>query len=197
MNIFKDRLECPCYSRLPALFGCLALAAFVAACSSVKTYVNKAPVKARTFSYLDPGSREVPSYAEAKKEAHAIIQQAITKCLAAKAVSHVPSGGEVTVAYLVVVGNNSTTTSLNNYFGYTDDSNAFVDKIHAAQTGSQSRGYFQEGTLVIDFVEPGTSKVLQRRCIQAPVLLNLSQEARSERVQKIVDQALRDVPIVP
>ena len=123
-----------------------------------------------------------------------MIQQAINRNLAAKGVSQVPSGGDVTVAYLVVVGNNSTTTSLNSYFGYTDDSNAFVDKIHAQETANQSRGYFEEGTLIIDFVDAGTSKVLQRRCIQAPLLRNLPAETRSERIQAVVDQALKDVP---
>ena len=181
-------------SMATTLLGCLLLAGVLVACSSVKTYVNKAPVKARTFSFLNTGSRDLPSYAEASQQAHTMIQQAINRNLAAKGVSQVPSGGDVTVAYLVVVGNNSTTTSLNSYFGYTDDSNAFVDKIHAQETGNQARGYFEEGTLVVDFVEPSTSKVLQRRCIAAPVLRNLSAENRSERIQTIVDQVLKDVP---
>jgi hypothetical protein len=189
-----DRLRT---SKATALLGCLLLAAVIAGCSSVKTYVNKAPVKGRTFSFLNTGSRDVPSYAEASQQAHAMIQQAIKRNLAAKGLSQAPSGGDVTVAYLVVVGNNSTTTSLNSYFGYTDDSNAFVDKIHAQETGNQTRGYFEEGTLVLDFVDPGTSKVLQRRSIQAPVLRNLPAETRSERIQTIVDQALKDVPVVP
>lgn len=184
-------------AKTAALFGSALLALALFGCSSVKTYVNKAPVKARTFSYLNTGARDLPDYAEARKEAHAAIQQAINRNLAAKSVTQVPSGGDVIVAYLVVVGNNSTTTSLNSYFGYTDDSNAFVDKVHAQETGGQARGYFEEGTLVIDFVDPATSKVLQRRCIQAPLLRNLTNEARSERVQGIVDQVLEDVPIAP
>jgi hypothetical protein len=194
MNKINSRFDCLRSSRTTTLLACLLLAGVVAACSSVKTYVNKAPVKASTFSFLNTGSRDVPSYAEASKQAHAMIQQAINRNLASKGVSQLPSGGDVTVAYLVVVGNNSTTTSLNSYFGYTDDSNAFVDKIHAQETGNESRGYFEEGTLVIDFVDPGTSKVLQRRCIAAPVLRNLSAENRSERIQTIVDQVLKDVP---
>jgi len=177
-----------------ALLGCLLLAGLVAACSSVKTQVDNGPVKARTFSFLNVAGRQAPASAEDGQQAHAIVQQAIISNLAAKGVSNVPSGGDVTVAYLIVVGNNTTTTSLNSYFGYTADSDAFVSKIHSEQTGTGGeRGYFESGTLVIDFVNPATSKVLQRRSIQAEVLRNLTMEKRTARVQGIVDQALKDV----
>ena len=175
---------------------CLGLAAALGACSSVKTHVDKGPVQARTFSFLDTGSRTTPSYAEDRKEAHALVQEAITKNLASKGVAHVPSGGEVTVAYLIVVANNVTTTALNDYFGYTPDSEALLQKVHSEETtDNKSRGYFEAGTLVIDLLDPKTSKVLQRRSIQAQVLRNLPMENRSARVQSIVDQALADVRI--
>jgi len=49
--------------------------------------------------------------------------------------------------------------------------------------------------LVIDFVDPKTSKLLQRRSIQAPVLRNLPMEQRSARLQTVVDQALANLPV--
>jgi len=49
--------------------------------------------------------------------------------------------------------------------------------------------------LVIDVLDPATSKLLQRRSIQAPLLRDLPAEKRTERVQEIVDQTLRDLPI--
>ncbi len=175
---------------------CLTLAALVAACSSVKTHVDKGPIPARTFAFLDTGSRATPNYAEDRKEAHALIQEAIVKSLAAKGVNHVASGGDVTVAYLVIVANNVATTALNDYFGYTPDSEALLQKVHSEETvGDKNRGYFEAGTLVIDFLDPKTSKILQRRSIQAPVLRNLPMESRTARVQSIVDQALADVRI--
>jgi len=172
----------------------IALTLIVAGCSSVKTRVDNAPVNARTFSFLDPGSRRLPSDAEANGQVHAMIQQAIINNLEAKGISHVATGGDVTVAYLVVVGNNVATTSLDTYFGYTEDSNAWAERVHKEQTGSDSpRGYFEAGTLVIDILDPRTSKLLQRRSIHAEVLRNLPMEQRAERLQRIVDQALRDV----
>lgn len=172
----------------------IALTLILAGCSSVKTRVDNAPVNARTFSFLDPGSRRPPIDAEASGQIHAMIQQAIINNLAAKGISHVATGGDVTVAYLVVAGNNVATTSLDTYFGYSEDSSAWAERIHKEQTGSDSpRGYFEAGTLVIDFINRNTSTLLQRRSIQAEVLRNLSIEQRAERLQRIVDQALSDV----
>jgi len=178
------------------LFTSLAVACLPTACSSVKHQVYKGTVKGRTFSFLTAGPRELPSYAEERQEAHHMVQQAIIKNLAAKGLAYTPSGGDVTVAYLIVVGNNSTTTSLNDYFGYTADTEAFVNRVHSEQTGNKdARGYFEAGTLVIDFVNPATSKLLQRRSIRAEVLRNLPAETRSARVQEVVDQALKDVSV--
>lgn len=171
----------------------ITLALIVAGCSSVKTHVDNGPVNARTFSFLDPGSRQLPSDA-ANSDVHAMVQQAIINNLAAKGVSHVPTGGNVTVAYLVIAGNNVATTTLNTYFGYTEDSEALAERVHKEQTVSDdSRGYFEAGTLVIDILDPRTSKLLQRRSIHAQVLRNLPMEKRTERLQRIVDQALQNV----
>jgi hypothetical protein len=176
----------------------IALAFIAAGCSSVKTHVDKGHVHARTFSFLNTGSRPIPNYAEASEQAHTMIQQAITKNLASKGVAKVATGGDVTVAYLLIVGNNAETTSLNDYFGYTDDASALVNQVHNEDTEkSKARGYFEAGTLVIDVLEPQTSKLLQRRSIQAPVLRNLPTESRVARVQTIVDQELAGLPISP
>lgn len=180
----------------PTILGCLVLAIAVTGCSSVKSQVDKSPISARTFSFLNTGQRQLPGYADERKQAHAAIQQAIVSFLATKGVSHVPTGGDVTVAYIVIVGNNANTTSLNAYFGYTDEAEALVKEVHKEQTvGEQNRGYFEAGTLVIDFLDPHTSKLLQRRSIQAPILRNLPLDERTARVQSIVDQALKDLPI--
>ena len=194
-RIHSSQCPSPLLLSAPRLLSILFLGLALAGCSSVKNYVDNGQVKARTFSWLDTGSRPTPDFAEARKEAHALVQQAITKNLAARGVSYVATGGNVTVAYLIVVGNNAATTSLNSYFGYTPDSEALVEKVHSQQTGSDSRAYFESGTLVIDFLDPATSKLLQRRTIQAQVLRDLPMEKRTERVQSIVDQALHNVPI--
>ena len=145
---------------------------------------------------MDTESRTAPTYAEDRQAAHALMQQAIINNLAQKGVKQVSNGGDVTVAYLVVVGNNATTTSLNRYFGYGSDADAWVNWVHKQQTKKNtSRNYFEAGTLVIDLVDPATSKVLQRRSIQAQILRELPLETRAARAQAVVDQALADVRI--
>ncbi len=183
-------------THLPFLL--LAAGLVCSGCSSVKTHVDRGHVTAATFSFLNTGAKPSPSYADSRQEVHALVQQAITRNLAAKGIRSVPSGGAVTVAYLIVAGNNATTTSLNDYFGYNSDTSAFVDKVHEEQAvKGKSREYFEAGTLVVDILEPATSRILQRRSIQAQVLRNLPVDARANRIQAIVDQALKDVPISP
>jgi len=179
------------------LIPALVLAIAVAGCSSVKTHVDEGKVTAHTFSFLNTAARQQPNYAESSQQAHAMIQQAIIHNLAARGITQLPSGGDITVAYLVIVGNNASTTSLNEYFGYTPDANALVNQAHDQQTSESNRGYFEAGTLVIDILQPNNSKLLQRRSIQAQVLRNLSTEQRTARIQALVDQALGNVPLSP
>ncbi len=173
--------------------GTLALAG----CSSVKTHVDTGPIHGRTFSFINVGTREAPSYAESRKLAHTKIQEAITKTLAAKGLNHVSQGGDITVAYLIIVGNNATTMSLNDYFGYTSDASALMDKVHTSEAvKNNERSYFEAGTLVIDMLDSKTSQLLKRRTLQAQILRELPLDAREARLQGLVDQALSDVQIV-
>jgi hypothetical protein len=198
MKANPTKSPCLRIGKSPALLGCLLLAGALAACSSVKTHVDKGALRGRSFSFLDTGLRKLPNYAEERNEAHAMVQKALINNLAAKGVDHVATGGAVTVAYLIVAGNNVATTSLNSYFGYSEDREELVNKVHKEQTGEdKGRGYFEAGTLVIDFVDPGTSKLLQRRSIHAQILRNLPLETRTARIQAIVDQALKDVRFSP
>ncbi|HVM49062.1 MAG TPA: DUF4136 domain-containing protein [Candidatus Acidoferrum sp.] len=172
--------------------GALALAG----CSSVKTHVDTGPIHARTFSFMDTGGRKVPSYAETRRQAHEMVQQAIKDDLAAKGLEYVPQGGDVVVGYLIIVGNNATTTALDEYFGYTPDASALADKVHKSQAvTANDRGYFEAGTLVIDFLDPKTSTLLKRATVHAQILRELPLEERKARLQKVVDEALGDLRI--
>ena len=174
----------------------LATALAAAGCSSVKTHVDTGPITARTFSFLNTGPKERPAYADKRTQVYTMINEAITRNLAAKGVSNVPSGGDVTVAYLVIAGNNATTTSLNDYFGYTDDAAKLVDKVHTEQAiKDQDRNYFEEGTLVIDIISSQTMKLRRRATVKSPILRNLAPDVRQARIQSFVDQALSGLRI--
>ncbi len=77
---------------MPATLGCILLALALAACSSVKSQVDAGPISARTFSFLSTGQRQLPGYAEDRKQAHALIHQAIVNNLAAKGGSSFSAG---------------------------------------------------------------------------------------------------------
>ncbi len=173
-----------------------AAAVAMAGCSSVKTHVDHGPVHAKTFSFINTGSRPAPAGADNQKQAHEMVQAAIAKDLAARGVKQVPAGGEVIVAYLIIVGNNVTTTSLNQYFGYGDDASALVNQVHNEQAvNGDTRFYFEAGSLVIDFVDPATSKLIYRETVKSDVRRDLPPDERAARMDRLVAKALKDVRI--
>jgi len=170
----------------------IAAALMVVGCKT-STHVDKGPNKATTFRFLQPGPLPEAAFTENRQQVHAIIHQAIANNLAAKGVQAVPSGGDVTVAYLIVVGNNATTSAINDYFGYTADAAALADKAHKAYTGGAQRNYFEAGTLLIDIVDARTQKVLARNVVTRPILRNPTAEVRQARLQEAVNEALANV----
>jgi len=165
------------------------------ACSTTPTKVSSGLIHARTFSFV---SRKTdPAYADKRAAVHQMIQNAIAKNLAARGVTRVASGGDVTVPYLVIIGNNVTTTAVNDYFGYSNDLMALHDKAHSAYTGSKNPNDFEAGTLLIDIVDGKTFKLLKRGYATRSVLKDLPADARAARIQGVVDDILKDVRFAP
>ena len=126
-----------------------------------------------------------------------MIHDYINRNLASKGLSQVAAGGDVTVAYLVIVGNNASTESIDTYFGYGRDASALHDRAQDAYSSSKNPNYFEAGTLLVDIVDAKTYKLLKRSYVTRPVLRNPSAEVRAERIQEAVDAVLRDVRIAP
>lgn len=181
--------------KLHSLFTLAAGILTLAGCSSTPTKVDSGSVHARTFSFVGRSTKPSPAYADNRQTIHPMIQGAIAKNLAGRGVSQVPSGGDVTVAYLVIVGNNAATTSINDYFGYGEDAAALHDKANTAYTGSKNPNFFEAGTLVIDIIDSKSFKLLKRSHATRPVLRNLPDDARAARIQEIVDEVLRDLRV--
>ena len=175
------------------LFFSIAVAALAVAGCTTPTHVSTGTIKATTFSFLRPGPLPEAAFTENRQQVHAVVQQAITSNLAAKGLRSVPTGGDVTVAYLIVVGNNATTSAINDYFGYGTDAMALLDKAQKAYTESAHRNYFQAGTLLIDIVDARTQKVLARNYATRPILQNPTAEERQANVQAAVNEALANV----
>jgi hypothetical protein len=107
----------------------------------------------------------------------------------------VASGGDVIVAYLVIIGNNASTEAISTYFGYGRDASGLHDKAQDAYAGSKNPNYFEAGTLLIDIIDAKTYKLLKRSYVTRPLLRNPTAEVQAFRFQEAVDEALWDVRI--
>lgn len=171
--------------------GLLALLAADAAISSTSCR----SIRARSLNFVGRSTKPSPAYADNRQVIHPMIQGAIARNLSARGVSQVASGGDLTVAYLAIVGNNATTTAINDYFGYGGDTAALQDKAHTAYTSSKNPSYFEAGTLVIDLIDSKTFRLLKRGHASRPILRNLPDDARVARIQEVVDEILRDLRV--
>jgi hypothetical protein len=179
------------------IISCLLAAGVVllAGCSSTPTKVNTGTVHANTFSFVT-GRPMPPEYAEKREQIHRLIQGAITTNLTAKNLSRVPAGGDVFLAYLIILGNNVSTTDVNDYFGYGRDANALLDKAHEkGAIDSKNPNHFLAGTLVVDVIDAKTYKLLYRNYAVSQVVRNAPDDVRAERIQSVVDQALAGLKI--
>jgi len=181
--------------KFKSLFVLAALALLaLAGCSSTPTKVDNGPIKAGSFSFVNTG-RAQPDYADSRAEVHKLIQDAITADLARRGVNHVASGGDLTVAYLIIVGNNATTSAINDYFGYGRDASALGEIAHEKYTRNKNPNYFEAGTIVIDLIDGPTNKLLKRNYATRPLLANPSNDVRAARIQQAVDEALQGLQI--
>ena len=166
-------------------------------CSTTATKVDTGPIHARTFSYVNTGTKPAPNYADNRQFIHTLIQGAITKNLTGRGLSQVPAGGNITVAYLVITGNNASTAGIDDYFGYGGDATALHKKAHDAYTDSRNPNYFEAGTLVIDIIDSKSFKLLKRGHATRPILANLSNDERAARLQGVADEILQNLQIEP
>lgn len=180
--------------KLNLLLTLTAAGLALAGCSSTSTHVDSGAITARSFNFVNRAG-PAPAYADGREHVHAMVQEAITKNLATRGVGKVQTGGDVTVGYLLIVGNNATTTSINDYFGYGENADALHDKAHKAYTAGKNPNYFESGTLVVDIVDSKSFKLLKRGYASRPVLRNLPDDQRAARIQEVVDEILRDVRI--
>jgi hypothetical protein len=176
------------------LLAGIALA--LAGCSSVPTEVDTGPIRAATFSFVQRRASPNAAQPDNMAQVHGLIQQALRANLASKGLAPVAAGGDVTVAYLLVTGNNASTTMTDDYFGYGRAGTELLDKAHASYTTSKNPNEFEAGTLLVDLVDTRTFKLLRRVHVTRPLLRNPTAETRAANIQEAVDSALRDVRVV-
>lgn len=182
----------------------LALTAVLAfaGCSSTSNpplQVDRGPIHPGTFNFVAnkaSAAAQRGDRGERRKFVHGAIQETITENLTAKGFKKVDGQAEVAVAYLVVIGNGAATLLVDDYFGLGREGEAIGNKAHDA-SGNVLTGvnYSEAGLLVIDLVDPATSKVLKRSSVVRPVLRNAPEELRKEHIQEAVTEALKDLQV--
>jgi hypothetical protein len=166
-------------------------------CFAVSTKVNRGTIHARSFNFVSRTGKADAAVADNREAVHKMIQAAITKNLASRGVNRVNGGGDLAVRYLLIKGDNASTTAIRDYFGPGDDLGDLHDKAQKAYTGSKNPDRFEAGTLLIDLVDGRNFKLMKRGHTTRPIALGLSASARAARIQQGVDQILSDVKIVP
>lgn len=179
------------------MIGLTAAVLVLAGCSSTPTKVDTGPIHARTFSFVDRGNRPAPGFADDRQAVHKMIQAAIAKDLAAQGVTQVPTGGDVIVGYLVIIGNHVSTEAINDYFGYNAGAEALQDKAHEAYINSKNPNDFEAGTLLIDITDGKNYKLLKRGYATRMIDQDATLEVRSERIQAVVDEILKNLKVEP
>ena len=162
-------------------------------CSSTPTEVTSGSARAQTFSFVQRAPRPVGAGDE-RKPVHDLIHESISKNLQARGLQPA-ADGDITVAYLIVVGNNASTEMISDYFGYGRDFDELHNKAQKAYTKSHNPNYFEAGTLLIDIIDSKTFKLIKRGHATRPILRNPSQDARAANIQEAVDEILRDLRI--
>lgn len=180
--------------RILTSFFALAGALLLAGCST-PTEVDSGAIKGKTFSFVGGGVPAKADFADNREQAHSQLQKAMTDSLAEKGLTKVPTGGDVTVAYLVVLGNNVATEAINTYFGYGRDASGLEDKAHKAYTGNNNPNYFEAGTLVVDFIDTKSFKLLQRHHVTRPVLRDATAEVREANLREAVTAVMKNVNV--
>lgn len=170
-------------------------AALVAGCSSTPTRKDTGPIRATTFSFVKGANEGRPGYVDRRAQVHAAIQESLVRNLGGRGLSKVAESGDVTVAYLVIVGNNVSTAMINDYFGYGRDSSKLQEKATKAYSNSKNPNYFEAGTLLVDLIDTKSGKLLFRNYVVRPTLRDPSPEMREQHIREAVDELLKGVKI--
>jgi len=179
-----------------SFFLTLGLATLLlAGCSTTPpSTVDTGPIRANSYSFIAGGvQRTAPDFADRRHQVHTLIQDSITQHLGSRGLSRLDTGGDVIVAYLVIVGNNANTEAISTYFGYGRDAAGLQEKAHEAYTSSNNPNRFEAGTLLIDIIDGKTYQLLKRSFVVRPLLRNPTAEVQANRIQEAVDATLQDL----
>ena len=185
-------------SHLPLMKQLLPLVVtglIIAGCASTPTHVDKGPVKAHTFNFIDGGIALTPPATERRDAVNQQIQEAIIQDMATKGLTRTDGAGDVIVAYMVILGNNVSTEAVTTYFGMGRDADLLHNKAQNAYTSNSNPNYFQAGTLLIDVIDAKNYELLYRNYAVRPIQGDLTSVERAVLIREAVDAALNGLRV--
>jgi len=178
------------------LFALLTAAVLVSGCASTPTRVNSGKIKAKTFSFVNIGQKSKTPNVESRKRVNSAIQETIKQNLESRGLTFTEERGDVTVAYLVIIGDNVSTTSIRDYFGYGRDYQDLQEKAHkAVAINNKNPNYFEAGTLLIDLIDSNTQELLFRNYASRELFKDLPDATRMANLKRSVEQILKPLQL--
>jgi len=175
-----------------SLLFVLSFSLLVSGCASTPTRVNSGTVKAKTFSFVNIGQQSKTPNVESRKRVNSAIQETIKQNLESRGLTHTAERGDVTVAYLVIIGDNVSTTAIRDYFGYGRDYQDLQEKAHkAVAIDNKNPIFFEAGTLLIDLIDSQTQKLLFRNYTSRELFKDLPETTRMANLKNSVDLILK------
>jgi Domain of unknown function (DUF4136) len=178
-------------------FGLLAAIFLLAGCSSTPT-TKTVPgvIHARTFSFVNQRPRPEPVFSAVRKATCEQIQEDIARNLAARGVAQVASGGDITVEFLILIGNPVATEAIDDYFDYGEGGNEQHDKLNEIYNENNSSSYLNRTTLFIDIVDTKNHTLLMRQSATRPFVDHITREERARRIHEMVDEIFQKLNVV-
>lgn len=166
-------------------------------CSSTPVRVNSGPIVAKTFDFIKPKPKPLPVFADPDEKVNAIVQTAITESLARRGITRSETRSEITVAYMVIVGNSASITSIEDYFGYGRDTSELKDRAFKEYTNGDNPEQFRAGTLLIDMLDSNSGKLLHREYATRVLLNNSPDQEKGRRLREVVEEIVSRIHFNP
>lgn len=184
----------------------MLVAVFMASCSAVQVDSNYDKsanfARFRTFRWVEAPPVGVGDPRVDDTVLQARVKMAVNRELEAKGLKRVDSGdADLLVNYFVTVEEKMTGENVNDKYGYSPGSNWSQGErqgwswgLGADDTLSVPATYYEEGSVIIDMVDPTTKRLIWRGSARTVVDLDSDDETRRARLNEAVARVFEQYP---
>lgn len=193
-------------ARLPQIMMFAVATVGLAACSTVHVdseYDKEANfARFKTFRWVDAPPVAVGDPRVEDTALQARVQLAVNRELEAKGLRRVESGAsDLLVNYYVTVEEKMTGQNVNDKYGYSPGGGwtrgahqGWAWGLGGYDTPSVPTTYYEEGTVIIDMVDPTTKQLIWRGTATTVVNLDSDQEVRRQRLNDAIQRIFTQYP---